>query len=205
MDVVDPLLQSRPQGPDKAGLSHHHPPWLPHPAPAGDWCIVKIIGIKGRRGWSAISFWERRHHEEWLTKAQQARMTCMRMSVCLCSVCMCGCVWVREGEGERPWVCLSDVNLALGPRVWLRVGMGSGKCLMRRAAWCLTRPPRLHVWTDVRMGRDPPGAVKRRCAGREFEWTRQRMWHHARHEDQFPHRRCIRQSLRVRATRRCGG
>lgn len=81
----------------------------------------------------------------------------------------------------------------LGPRVWLRVGMGSGKCLMRRAAWCLTRPPRLHDWTDVRMGRDPLGAVKRRCGGWDFEWTRQRMWHHARHEDQFLHRRCIRE------------
>lgn len=85
-------------------------------------------------------------------------------------------------------------TLVWGPRVWLRVGMGSGKCLMRRAAWCLTRPPRLQVWTDVRMGRDPPEAVKRRCAGREFEWARQRMWHHARHEDQFPHRICIGES-----------
>lgn len=85
--------------------------------------------------------------------------------------------------------------------MWLRVGILSGKCLMRRAAWCLTCPPRLHVLTDVRMGRDPPGAVKRRCAGREFEWMRQRMWHHARHEDQLLHRRCIREPLPGRATR----
>lgn len=106
------------------------------------------------------------------------------MCVCVCA-CMCVCVSVCR------------MSTLLGTRGVVEGGdIGSGKCLMRRAAWCLTRPPRLHVLADVRMGRDPPGAVKRRCAGRGFEWMRQRMWHHARHEDQILHRRCIREPLR---------
>jgi hypothetical protein len=108
---------------------------------------------------------------------RQTRMTCMRM--CVSVVCRTSSLprgqraTVEGGDGERE----------------VPVPHAREKGCGLPVAWCLTRPPRLQVWGDVRMGRDPAGAVKRRCAGREREWTRQRMWHHARHEHQFPYRK----------------